>query len=123
MNERFSEWHGGRVVGGRKKRAIQRAARWACSRWQKEWSDSARGAAAKASKRERNERWSEGVNRQGVEKREKQEIQRVARRTRRRKEKETSDSVSGPVGVSSAGERKDRFSDRHGGRIIGGRKK
>jgi hypothetical protein len=44
-NERFRQQRGGRVVGGRKKRAIQRAARRARRRQEKEMSDSVSGGA------------------------------------------------------------------------------
>jgi hypothetical protein len=86
-------------------------------------SDSASGAAGKASKRERNERFSERRGERVVVGRKKRAIQRAVWRARRRKEKETSDSASGAAGVSPAGERNGRFSNRRGERVIRGRKK
>jgi hypothetical protein len=40
-----------------------------------------------------------------------------------RQEKETSYIASGLVGKASKWERNDRFSERHGGCVVGGRKK
>jgi hypothetical protein len=76
-----------------------------------------------ASKRERNERFSQRRGERDVGRRKIRAIQRAALRARRRKEKETCDSSSGAAGVSSAGERKERFSERRGGQGVGKRKK
>jgi hypothetical protein len=54
-NERYSEWHGGRVVGGRKKGAIQQVALRACRRWEKDMSATTSDAAGVSSAEERNE--------------------------------------------------------------------
>jgi hypothetical protein len=57
-NRRFSERRGAQGVEKRNKRAIQQAARRAYRRREKETRDSARGAAGKESKRDRNKRFS-----------------------------------------------------------------
>jgi hypothetical protein len=102
--ERFNKWYGGRIVGGNKKRAIQRAARWTCRRREEQTSDSASGTVGKMSKRERNKRFSERCGGCVIGGRNKQAIQRAARRARCRKEKETSDSTSGAAGKASSRE-------------------
>jgi hypothetical protein len=58
-NGRFGKRRGRRVIRGRKKRVIQRAAQRACCRQETEICDSASGAAGKRLKRERNKRFSE----------------------------------------------------------------
>jgi hypothetical protein len=108
-NERFSERRGGQDVEKRKKRAIQPAARRACRRRETGTSDSASGAAGKESKRERNEPFSERHGGSVVTGRGELAIQPAARRVRRGKEKETSNSTSGTVGVSSPGVRNEQF--------------
>jgi hypothetical protein len=117
-NERFSKRRGGQRVGKSKKRAIQPAARRTCCRWEKETNDSASGTAGVMSAGERYERFSERRGGRGVGGRKERAIQRAARRARRRKERETSDLASGAVGVSSAGERNKRFSERRGGQGV-----
>jgi hypothetical protein len=121
-NERFSKRHGGRVVGGRKIRAMQRAALRACCRREKEKSDSASGAADVSSARERNEGFSKWRGGQGVVKRNERVMQRAALRARRRKERETRGAASGAAGEASKCERNERFSERRGGRVVGVRK-
>jgi hypothetical protein len=85
---------------------------------------------------ERNERFTERRGGQDVEKRKKRVIQRAARRAWHQQEKETRDSASGTAGealkgeetsgsassvtdVSSAEGRNERFSEQHGGRVVG----
>jgi hypothetical protein len=105
-NERFSEWRSVPVVCGRKKWAIQRAARWACCRQQKEMGDSASGTAGVSSAGETNARFSKRRGGRVVSGRKKWAIQQAARWTSRREENETSVSASGTAGKSSARERK-----------------
>jgi hypothetical protein len=125
-----------------KERAIQQAALWGRPQQEKETSDSASGAAGKASARERNERCRErrggediGMRKkrtvqraarrgaQDVGKRRKRAIQRAARPLRHQQEKETSDATSGAAGKTSARERNERFSERRSRWGVGGRKK
>jgi hypothetical protein len=85
-------------------------------------SDSVSGAVGISSAGERNERFSEWRRGQGVEKREKRAIQRVAWRACRPSVKATGDSVSGAAGTPSSRETNERYSERHGGRVVGGRR-
>jgi hypothetical protein len=124
--ERCNERRCRRVVGGRKKPAIQRAARRARRRKEKETSDSASGAAGESSSRETNVRCSERRGGQAVGKRKKRAMQGAAQCEWRQWEKEASDAVSslaGAAGLVAVGERNSRCSERHGGRNVGERKK
>jgi hypothetical protein len=122
-NERCSGQRSGQDISERKKREMKRAARRVRRRQEKERSDAARGTAGVASAGERNERCSDRYGRQGVGKRKKAAIQPAARRARCRQDEESSDSASGTAGKVSARARNERFSERYGGRSIGGRNK
>jgi hypothetical protein len=73
--KRYSERHGERGVGRRKKQEILQAMPLARRQREKETSDTASGTAANTSASERNERYSEPHLRQEVDRSEKQAIQ------------------------------------------------
>jgi hypothetical protein len=99
-NKRYSERRGGKDVEKRTKQAMQRAARRARRRQEKETSDVVSGAG------------------QNVDKRTKQAMQRAAAQARRPQETETSDAASGAAGKTSTSERNERCSERRGGQVL-----
>jgi hypothetical protein len=129
-NELLTERCGGRVVSGRRKRAIQQAARWACHPWEKETGNSVSGTAGKASARERNEQFSKQLT--GVLSAEERNerlsklrgwrvysgrkiraIQQAVRRACRQREKETSHTASVTAGQMSTSTRNNRRRQRN----------
>jgi hypothetical protein len=78
-------------------------------------SDSASSAAGLLSAGERNEPFSKRRGGYVIAERKKQAIQHAAWLARHRQEKQTSDATSRVAGMTAAGERNRRFSQRRGG--------